>query len=249
MAGCPDRRAHLRAAAQAERIRREIADLDRRIAGRTDSVAKRFDQVLGLLGRWGHLDGWTVTERGRVLARLYHETDLLVAEALVRGLLDDLDAERAGRRRLVLHLRAPEQVAAAAAVVPVSRGSTAGSSPSRRSLGGSTPTRSGPDCPSPACPIRRSCRWPRAWAAGESFDTVLADEELSGGDFVRNVKQLIDLLRQIAEVAPLLDTRPSGARGRRSAVPGRRGCVVGGRQRQTSRGARARRRRSTPPLP
>jgi ATP-dependent RNA helicase HelY len=42
-----------------------------------------------------------------------------------------------------------------------------------------------------------------AWAAGESFETVLADEDLSGGDFVRNVKQLIDLLRQIAEVAPL----------------------------------------------
>ena len=31
---------------------------------------------------------------------------------------------------------------------------------------------------------------------------MLDDEDLSGGDFVRNVKQLIDLLRQIGEVAP-----------------------------------------------
>jgi ATP-dependent RNA helicase HelY len=46
-----------------------------------------------------------------------------------------------------------------------------------------------------------------AWAAGESFATVVEDEELSGGDFVRNVKQLIDLLRQLADVAPVPATR------------------------------------------
>ena len=46
-----------------------------------------------------------------------------------------------------------------------------------------------------------------AWAAGESFATVVEDEELSGGDFVRNVKQLIDLLRQLGEVAPVGETR------------------------------------------
>jgi ATP-dependent RNA helicase HelY len=46
-----------------------------------------------------------------------------------------------------------------------------------------------------------------AWAAGEPFDVVIADEDLSGGDFVRNVKQLIDLLRQIGEVAPDPETR------------------------------------------
>ncbi|MEJ5256585.1 MAG: hypothetical protein WHS89_14685, partial [Acidimicrobiales bacterium] len=40
-----------------------------------------------------------------------------------------------------------------------------------------------------------------AWAAGEGLDEVLADEEISGGDFVRNIKQLLDLLRQIADTA------------------------------------------------
>ena len=50
-----------------------------------------------------------------------------------------------------------------------------------------------------------------AWAAGEGFAEVVEDEELSGGDFVRNVKQLIDLLRQLAEVAPLADTRQAAA--------------------------------------
>jgi ATP-dependent RNA helicase HelY len=40
------------------------------------------------------------------------------------------------------------------------------------------------------------------WAAGEDLDEVIEGEEVSGGDFVRNIKQLIDLLRQVAAVAP-----------------------------------------------
>jgi ATP-dependent RNA helicase HelY len=41
-----------------------------------------------------------------------------------------------------------------------------------------------------------------AWAAGEELAEVIEDDEISGGDFVRNVKQLIDLLRQIGDLAP-----------------------------------------------
>jgi ATP-dependent RNA helicase HelY len=38
-----------------------------------------------------------------------------------------------------------------------------------------------------------------AWAAGEDLAEVISDEEISGGDFVRNVKQLIDLIRQLGD--------------------------------------------------
>jgi ATP-dependent RNA helicase HelY len=41
-----------------------------------------------------------------------------------------------------------------------------------------------------------------AWAAGDDLADVLDDEEMTGGDFVRNVKQAIDLLHQIGDVAP-----------------------------------------------
>ena len=56
-----------------------------------------------------------------------------------------------------------------------------------------------------------------AWAAGEALADVLDDEDLSGGDFVRNVKQLIDLLRQVGDVAPDPATRraPPARRPRR----------------------------------
>jgi ATP-dependent RNA helicase HelY len=45
-----------------------------------------------------------------------------------------------------------------------------------------------------------------AWAAGQTLSHVIADEDMSGGDFVRNIKQLIDLLRQLGDLAPLPET-------------------------------------------
>ena len=42
---------------------------------------------------------------------------------------------------------------------------------------------------------------------------------MTGGDFVRNVKQVIDLLRQIAEVAPEAETAAT-ARGRPPTAAG-----------------------------
>ena len=57
---------------------------------------------------------------------------------------------------------------------------------------------------------------------------MIADEEISGGDFVRNVKQLIDLLRQLGDMAPEPRDRPARPAGGRAPVPGRGGRLVGG---------------------
>ena len=54
------------------------------------------------------------------------------------------------------------------------------------------------------------------WALGDSLDEVLADEELPGGDFVRQAKQVIDLLRQLAmldDSAPFGDAASALERG------------------------------------
>jgi len=40
------------------------------------------------------------------------------------------------------------------------------------------------------------------WASGRPLDEILAETEMAPGDFVRNCKQLLDLLRQVEEVAP-----------------------------------------------
>ena len=63
-----------------------------------------------------------------------------------------------------------------------------------------------------------------AWVAGEGFAEVVADEELTGGDFVRAMKQLIDLLRQIALIAP--DHRHTGGRPPRRPSAAFRGVVA-----------------------
>ena len=42
-----------------------------------------------------------------------------------------------------------------------------------------------------------------AWAEGKPLQDVLAEAQLAAGDFVRNCKQLLDLLRQLEEVAPV----------------------------------------------
>ncbi len=53
-----------------------------------------------------------------------------------------------------------------------------------------------------------------SWAAGDELADVIEDEDMSGGDFVRNVKQLIDLLRQVGELAP----EPATAKAARAAA-------------------------------
>ena len=94
---CPDRDAPRAGRGPAGGRPRELEDMRREVRSRTGSLARRFDRVLRLLEAWGYLEGWSLTERGQVLARTYHESDLLVAEAMASGLLDDLaPAELAG---------------------------------------------------------------------------------------------------------------------------------------------------------
>ena len=42
------------------------------------------------------------------------------------------------------------------------------------------------------------------WANGTSLHTILRESEITVGDFVRHIRQVIDLLGQIAEAAPHL---------------------------------------------
>jgi ATP-dependent RNA helicase HelY len=204
----PDLRARIRAAGQADRVEREIAELESRVQRHNQSLAREFDGVLGVLSVFGYADreAWTLTEAGEMLARTFHECDLLVTQCLRLGLLDGLTpAELAGLvSTFVYEHRSPDDpprpwfpsddvkrrwrsVAAVSedlAAVERSHG-----------LGEHRP------------PEPTFIAIAYAWIAGDSFSQVVADEELTGGDFVRTMKQLIDLLSQIAIVAPEPETR------------------------------------------
>ncbi|MGQ0832126.1 MAG: DEAD/DEAH box helicase [Microthrixaceae bacterium] len=222
VADCPDRDAHVRAAVQADRVSREIDDLRRQVRGRTESLARRFDRVLRLLEAWGYLDGWALTEPGKVLARTYHEADLLVAEAVTTGLLDDLDVPSLAAlvSCLTYEHRSRER--------PPDPRHPSSTVRERFAALERLASELNADEDAAGLPLTRPpdagfVHLAHAWASGEGLSAVLEDEALSGGDFVRNVKQLVDLLRGIGDVAPVPAT---AARARQAAEAIQRGVVT-----------------------
>jgi ATP-dependent RNA helicase HelY len=224
VARCPDLDTHLRYAERAERLARDVDRLEQRIRGRTESLARQFDRVLRVLESWGYVDGWQLTDGGHMLTRLYSETDLLLAESLREGLLDGLDA--------------PSLAAVCSVFSYESRGPDQGASqrvrfPNRKVRDRVTEIeRIGRDLnvaeddaglPETRSPDAGFAALAHGWAAGKDLDAVLLDEDLTGGDFVRNVKQLIDLLRQVGDVAP---TPATSAAARSAADALFRGVVA-----------------------
>ncbi len=222
VAACPDAEAHLLAAADAERVEKELARLRRRVRGRSESIAREFDRVLRVLGAWGYVEGWSVTDAGSLLCRIYAESDLLLAEALRRGLLDDLT---------------PAETAALASCVTYEpRGrSTGATSPARlptprlggryrelerlwRNLAADEDDAGLPGTRAPDPGISREVH---AWTEGADLADVI-DEDLTAGDFVRHVKRVVDLLAQIEEIAPPAVSEAAG----RAVRACRRGVVA-----------------------
>ncbi|MGA1005705.1 MAG: DEAD/DEAH box helicase [Ilumatobacteraceae bacterium] len=208
----PDLPLRLRAAAQVDRLEREIDQTREQVKGRGNSVARRFDRVLRVLDDMGYVNGWSLTAKGDVLASTFHESDLLVAEALTGGLLDGLEpADLAALVSVfVYEHRSSEPPPApwypsnevrrrSRAIETISRELRVVEERERLSV------HRAPD------PTYIAVAY--AWASGEDFAEVVEAEELSGGDFVRTMKQLIDLLRQIAVMAPESTTRRSADHG------------------------------------
>ena len=190
----------LRASAQAERVGREVARARaaHRQSGRV-ARARRFDRVVRILELWGYLEDWRLTEAGERLASLFHESDLLLAEAIGQKLLDDLDpAAMAGLVSCFTYEhRSPEAPPAPWFPSNKVRDRWRSLAALANELN-AIEDEAGLELTRPPEPTFLAIA--HAWAAGESLDDVLEDEDLSAGDFVRNMKQVIDLLGQIADV-------------------------------------------------
>ena len=74
----------------ADRIRNDIERLEQYLKNETQSVGATFDRVLELLRKMGYIDAWKLTSKGSVLAGVFHESDILIAEAISQGLFDGL---------------------------------------------------------------------------------------------------------------------------------------------------------------
>jgi ATP-dependent RNA helicase HelY len=185
VAADPELAERLRAATAADRVQREVDDL-------------------------GELEGWTLTDWGERLARLFHESDLLIIESMRQGFFDDLDpASLAGLVSVFTYEhRSPEPPPAPWFPSAKVRRRWLDIEALARELN-AVEEEAGLTVTRPPDPTFLAVAF--AWAAGEGFAEVVEDEELSGGDFVRNVKQLIDLLRQITDLAPSEATRHAAA--------------------------------------
>ncbi len=137
-------------------------------------------------------------------------------------------AAGARRRGVVLHVRAAgsrRRGADGTVAVAVERGRHERGARSTRCGASSSPTRTTPDCPRRASPTPGSRRTRSSGRAGTTSPSVLDDDELTGGDFVRHIKQCIDLLRQVGDVAPDPETRRAA---RDAADACHRGVVAAG---------------------
>jgi ATP-dependent RNA helicase HelY len=197
---CPDLQRHLHLADRAANLEREIGRLSQRIARRSATLARRFQRVLTVLEGLDYVKDWTLTERGETLTQIYNESDLLVVEALERGLFQALDPAElvAVASTLVYESRGPERPQFDRMPTDQSQGAWLALGSLWRDIRkleeehGVDLTRE----PDPGF-----AELAHAWASGWSLGEVL-DEDDAPGDFVRSVKQLVDLLRQLGEVIP-----------------------------------------------
>ncbi|ETK37976.1 DEAD/DEAH box helicase [Microbispora sp. ATCC PTA-5024] len=199
--GCDQREDHARWAERYYKLLRETESLRRRVEGRSHVIARTFDKVCGVLDQLGYLEDETVTEEGRRLAKLYTELDLLTAECLRSGVWNGLDPAELAACVSSLVYEARQSDDARSPKIP--GGSAKEALAEMVRLWGEL---EGIEQDHGLSFLREpdlGFAWAAfRWAKGHSLDAVLTDCDLAAGDFVRWVKQLLDLLGQLKDAAP-----------------------------------------------
>ncbi len=199
---CPDREKHARYAERYMRLARETEALGRRVAGRSHVIARTFDRVCRVLERLGYLAGDIVTPAGQRLGRLYTELDLLAAECLRRGLWDALSPAELAACVSALSFESRQADDAQPPRLPKGRVPEALAA-TVRTWGELDQLEKDNELSFLREPDLGFAWAAFRWARGARLETVLDESpDLTPGDFVRSVKQLIDLLDQIASATP-----------------------------------------------
>ena len=205
--GCSEREDHARWSERWWKLRQETDGLIRQIQGRTNTIAKTFDRVCGVLSSYGYLEttdsgALEISPDGQRLRRIYGEKDLLISQSLRLGAFSDLDAAEIAALASVLVYSAKREdrglrpkmpsVSLESAVDVVVREWSALEDVEEASK---LPLTGEPEL---------GLVWPIfKWAKGRHLQEVLSGTDLAAGDFVRWVKQVIDLLDQLAKIPGL----------------------------------------------
>ncbi|MFD3702312.1 DEAD/DEAH box helicase [Nocardia sp. NPDC058658] len=223
----PDREQLSRTGERYSRLARETETMRQKVAATTNSLARTFDRIVGLLEERGFVAHGEVTADGRRLARIYAESDLVVAEALRQGLWRGLGPA--------------ELAAVVSTLVYESRQETGLLTPSgptdpiRRAVAATievwTELRSDEarhKLPPTREPDLGFVTGVYKWARGDALaEALLASGDqgttMSAGDFVRWCRQVIDLLDQIHNTADDPEIASTAAKAVRAV---RRGVVA-----------------------
>ena len=199
---CPDRENHSRLAERALRLQREIDGLTERINTRTNVIAKRFDRIKVVLDKFGYIHDDAIAKSGKMLAKIYGETDLLIAESI--------------QAEVFTALSPADLVSVISSCIYESRNEEAAKIPRgdvqvalaaiSKIYGKIHDAESDLNLEPMRAPDLGFCWASHKWASGHSLTSILKDSDLTVGDFVRSMKQIIDLLRQLRSAAPQLQT-------------------------------------------
>ncbi|MFD3550420.1 DEAD/DEAH box helicase [Streptomyces sp. NPDC058655] len=222
--GCDEREDHARWAERYHRLKRDTQQLERRIEGRTNTIARTFDRIHALLTDLDYLREDEVTVHGKRLARLYGELDLLASECLRERVWEGLGPAELAACVSALVFEARQSDDAVAPKLPGGAATAALGEMVR--IWGRLDALEEDHGISQAEGVGQrepdlGFAWAvYQWASDKSLDEVLREAEMPAGDFVRWCKQVIDVLGQVAAAAPSAsgDSGSTVARNARKAV-------------------------------
>ena len=196
---CNDRETHARFAERADRLNRESEGLRSRVENRTHVIAKTFDRICNVLTHLGYIEGEKPLAQGKILAKIYAESDLLLTESIRRGVFENLTPV--------------ELLSVASAMIYESRSieNYAPKMPHQNVANALAVVakiwvelediENEFDVKTQREPDFGFCYAAYRWANGHSLSSVIKGTDMTVGDFVRCNKQLIDLLTQIGGAA------------------------------------------------
>jgi len=199
--GCPDYEKHVHAVREVGRLQHKLQKLQKRTARRQGALVAEFDAVAEILHERGFAQDWYLNAKGDILTNVHGEAEAVLAEALDHGYFNGLDGA---------------ELAAVLSVLTYESRAKGGRGSSFR-----WPTKRVKKVTlrlEQLAQVMRNEERLRLddyltkeldpglvetvfdWAEGEPLDVVLHDE-MTGGDFVRSMRMVVDICRQVAAVA------------------------------------------------
>ncbi|TAP27285.1 DEAD/DEAH box helicase [Arthrobacter sp. S41] len=209
---CSEKDQHMRWADRYWKLKKDTEKARRAIRGRTNTIATEFDKVCKVLEQFEYLtpheddEGFTLTDSGRRLRRIYGDRDLLTSQILETGKLTKLNSDELCAVVASLVYQARRDGDRADPKMPTDKIADIWNSTIK--IWGELSDAEETLSLDPTAPPESGLIWPMyKWARGASLNSALRGTDMAPGDFVRWAKQVIDTLDQFAknpELPPML---------------------------------------------